>query len=124
VRPRGEGDARASSLCEEVERGRERGLSGARHFLKGPAAWSSGVGSLRAPRGGRRRGSIGPKPTEAGDSDQKRSQADRCGRRLDRGGGGKMGRQHVGLGATVSRSLTVQVIETEIQMISNKFKTI
>jgi hypothetical protein len=35
-----------------------------------------------------------------------------------------MGRQHVGLGATVSRSLTVQVIETEIQMISNKFKTI
>jgi hypothetical protein len=93
-------------------------------FLKGPAAWSSGVGSLRAPRGGRRRGSIGPKPTEAGDSDQKRSQADRCGRRLDRGGGGKMGRQHVGPGATVSRNLTVQVIETEIQMISNKFKTV
>jgi hypothetical protein len=35
-----------------------------------------------------------------------------------------MGHRHVGPGATAPGGLTVQVIQTEIQMISNKFKTV
>jgi hypothetical protein len=35
-----------------------------------------------------------------------------------------MGHRQEGPGATVPRGLTVQVIQTEIQMISYKFKTI
>jgi hypothetical protein len=37
---------------------------------------------------------------------------------------GKMGHQHVGPGATVPRGLTVQAIQTQIQMMLNKAKTI
>jgi hypothetical protein len=43
-RPRAErgGSARMSSLREEVERARKKGLGGTRRFLKGPAAGGEG----------------------------------------------------------------------------------
>jgi hypothetical protein len=96
-------------------------------FLKRPTAWSSGVGVLaRATRweekgGGGLVGSIGPEPTEVGGSTPKPVGA---------GGAwtveveGKTGCQHVDPRATVPHGLTVQVIQTEIQIILNKFKTI
>jgi hypothetical protein len=73
------------------------------------------------PRGGRKGGLVhgtSPKVTEAGSSDRQRSQAGGRGWRLDKGGGEENGSPTCG-----PRGHSA-MIQTEIQMISNKLKTV
>jgi hypothetical protein len=99
-----------TSLREEVEQGRKKGLDDSRRFFGGADGmeqWGEGPCTRHTAEGeggggGLVRGTV-PEPTEAGGSSRQRSQTGRRGRRLDKGGGGENGSPTCGPGGHSTR---------------------